>query len=402
LKLCYSRVMVDFVHLHTHTEFSLLDGLSKIEEMLEEAKKHGQKALAITDHGVMYGAVKFYNAANKAGIKPLIGMEGYLTTLAMTEKYPGSQKATYHQLLLAKNEKGYKNLMKLTTLAHLEGFYYRPRFDWPTLLKYHEGLIATSGCVQGIIPQSILENKDKEALEWCKKFLELFGADFYLELQRHQGVPELKQVNTKLLEFSRLLGIPVIATNDLHYVHKADAKAQDALLAIQTKTVLADKNRLSMISSPDYYLMSSNEMADLFSDYPEALKNTVKISESANVQIPVGGRILPHFPLPFGVTRPEIYLKQLAQMGLKKRFPQSDKPKNDRLNYELKIICDKGFATYFLIVQDFVNWAKQHGIRVGPGRGSVAGSLTAYALRITSIDPLEHNIPFERINGGNS
>ncbi|MCX6817175.1 MAG: DNA polymerase III subunit alpha, partial [Candidatus Beckwithbacteria bacterium] len=278
----------------------------------------------------------------------------------------------------------------------LEGFYYKPRFDFKTLQAHHEGLVVTSSCLQGIIPQMILEDKDNEALKYCRWFLEIFKNDFYLELQKHLHLPDLDKVNRKLIEFSRSLGIPLVATNDLHYVNQTDAKAQDALLAIQTKTMLADKDRLTMIDSPDFYLKSVAEMDELFPDYPEALKNSVKIAEKCNVTIPTGGRILPHFPLPSGYTSHEKYLKELAEKGLTKRFPKPEKLLTDRLNYELKIICDKGFATYFLIVQDFVNWAKANKIRVGPGRGSVAGSLVAYALRITSIDPILHNIPFER------
>ena len=388
--------MTDFVHLHVHTQYSLLDGLSKIDELLLKAKALKMKAMAITDHGVMYGAVKFHNAAKKLGIKPIIGMEGYLTTRDCHEKSPGAQKQTYHLVMLAKNFIGYQNLMRLTTYANLEGYYYKPRFDFPALEKYSEGLIVTTACVKGLIPQMILENNEKKALEYCRYFQKLFKDDFYLELQVHQGLPELKKINHKLVEFSHQLGIPLVATNDLHYVNQDDAKAQDALLAIQTKTVLSDKNRLSMINSPDYYLKSGEEMAQLFLEHPEAIANTVKIAAKCNLTIPTGKWILPSFVLPKGFTKSEKYLQALAQEGLIYRFSKITPQIQKRLDYELKIICDKGFATYFLIVQDFVNWAKQHHIRVGPGRGSVAGSLVAFALRITTIDPLEHNIPFER------
>ena len=388
--------MPDFVHLHCHTQYSLLDGLSNIDELLNKAKDLKMKAVAITDHGVMYGAVKFHNAAKALGIKPIIGMEGYLTTAKLEDRTPGTQKQTYHQLLLAKTQQGYKNLMQLTTIAHLEGFYYRPRFTWEIMAKYKAGLIATSSCLQGIIPQLILQGQISEALNQTKKFVELFGKDFYLELQKHQNLSELDLVNKTLIDFSRRLGIPLVATNDLHYVNPEDAKAQDALLAIQTKTVLTDKNRLTMIGSPDFYLKSGLEMAELFPDYPEALKNTLKIADACQVEIPTGKWILPDFPLPKNYTSTEKCLRDLAEAGMKRRFDPITPEQKQRLDYELKVICDKGFATYFLIVQDFVNWAKQHHIRVGPGRGSVAGSLTAYALRITSIDPLFHNIPFER------
>ncbi len=382
--------------MHCHTQYSLLDGLSNIEELLNKAKDLKMKAVAITDHGVMYGAVKFHNAAKAIGIKPIIGMEGYITTAKLDDRTPGTQKQTYHQLLLAKTQAGYKNLMQLTTIAHLEGFYYKPRLTFELLTKYKDGLIATSSCLQGMIPQLILQGQLQAALEETKKWLELFGKDFYLELQKHLNIPELDSVNKTLIDFSRRLGIPLVATNDLHYVNPEDAKAQDALLAIQTKTVLSDKNRLTMIGSPDFYLKSADEMAGLFPDYPEALKNSLKIADTCQVEIPTGKWILPHFPLPNNYSRSEKYLRDLAEAGLRRRFDPVTPEQKQRLDYELKVICDKGFATYFLIVQDFVNWAKINHIRVGPGRGSVAGSLTAYALRITSIDPLFHVIPFER------
>src|SRR3989344_822810 len=388
--------MADFVHLHVHSEYSLLDGLSDIDELIARAQALKMKSLALTDHGVMYGAVKFQNAAKKAGLKPIIGMEGYLTTADMADRSPGVNKKTFHQLLLARDITGYKNLMQLTTIAHLEGYYYRPRFDWDTLKKYSKGLIATSSCMQGIIPKCLRDGNEKEAKAWCKKFIEAFGEDFYLELQSHQGIPELKGLNQKILDLSRQLGIPVVATNDVHYVNAEDAKAQDALLAIQTKTVLSDENRLTMIGSPDYYLKSASEMADLFPETPDALENTLKIADKCNVEIPTGKWILPAFPLPSGFKKPEKYLTKLAQEGLKKRFTPIKKDVQKRLDYELDVINDKGFATYFLIVADFVNWAKKNHVRVGPGRGSVAGSLVAYALRVTSINPIEHNIPFER------
>jgi len=388
--------MVDFVHLHVHSEYSLLDGLSNIDDLIARAQEQKMKALAITDHGAMYGAVKFHNAAKAAGLKPIIGIEGYLTTADLEDKTPGIQKQTYHQLLLAKNMQGYKNLMKLTTIAHLQGHYYRPRFDFKTLEKYSKGLIAASGCLQGLIPQLILAGQEKQALEKCKYFLKLFQDDFYLELHKHPGIPELDKVNKALLKFSRQLGIPVIAANDVHYVKAEDAKAQDALLAIQTKTTLEDKDRLTMIDSPSFYLKSAVEMKQLFPDQPDALKNTLKIAEKCNLTIPTGKWILPSFPLPKNYKSSNKYLQDLANQGLKQRFSRITKAQQKRLDYELKVICSKGFATYFLIVQDFVNWAKKNKIRVGPGRGSVAGSLVAYALRITSIDPLEHNIPFER------
>ncbi|MDP4030671.1 MAG: PHP domain-containing protein, partial [Candidatus Beckwithbacteria bacterium] len=312
--------MPDFVHLHAHTQYSLLDGLSNIDELLRKAVALKMKAVAITDHGVMYGALKFHNAAKALGIKPIIGMEGYLTTAALDDRTPGVQKQTYHQLLLAKTQQGYKNLMQLTTLAHLQGFYYRPRITWDLLAKYKEGLVATSSCLQGIIPQLILQGQIQEALNQTKKFFELFGKDFYLELQKHIHLKELDLVNKTLIDFSRRLGIPVVATNDLHYVNPEDARAQDALLAIQTKTTLSDKNRLTMIGSPDFYLKSAEEMAHLFPDYPEALKNSLKIADACQVDISTGKWILPDFPLPKNYQSSEKYLRDLAEAGMKQRF----------------------------------------------------------------------------------
>ncbi len=388
--------MSSFVHLHVHSEFSLLDGLSHIDDLLKKTKKQKMKSVALTDHGVMYGAVKFYNAATKAGIKPIIGVEAYITPIDLEDKTPGIQKQTRHQLLLAKNQTGYQNLMRLTSLAHLKGYYYRPRIDFKALEKYKQGIIATSSCMQGVIPQLILHGQEKEALKQCKYFLNLFGKDFYIELQRHDGLTELDKINVTLLDFSRKLGIPIIATNDVHYVSKEDAKAQDALLAIQTKTTLADEKRMTMIDSPSYYLKSTEEMSQLFPDLPDALKNTLEVEEKCNLKIDTGNWILPDFPLPKGYTDTDKYFRDTSNQGLKKRFKNVTKEMQDRLDYELDIITKKGFATYFLIVADFVNWSKKNKIRVGPGRGSVAGSLVAYALRITSIDPIYHNIPFER------
>lgn len=386
---------MSFTHLHVHSEYSLLDGLSKIPDLVARAKELGMTSLAITDHGAMYGVVKFFLAAKDVGIKPIIGVEAYMASRTRFDKETTVDKEYRHQLLLAKNMVGYRNLMKLTTLAHLEGYYYKPRMDREILEKYHEGVIATSSCLQGEIPQLILGKRVDEAKATLEWYLKVFGEDFYLELQRHINIPELTVVNETLVKFSREYGVKLIATNDTHYVNKDDAEAQDALLAIQTKRMLADKDRLTMINSPDFYLKSESEMRELFSDYPEAIENTREIADRCEIDIPIGKWILPHFPLPDGET-PESALRELSAEGVRKRFERVTKEINDRMEYELNIICRKGFATYFLIVQDFVNWAKNQGIRVGPGRGSVAGSLVAYSLRITTINPLEHNIPFER------
>lgn len=382
-----------FTHLHVHTQFSLLDGLSHNDDLIALCKKHKMTSLAITDHGVMYGVLHFYNDLKKAGIKPIIGMEAYYTTGSRAEK--SLEHKTHHMLLLAKNNLGYKNLMKLTSFAHLEGFYYKPRIDWELLEKYHHGLIATSACLQGEIPSLIREGNLELAETRLRAYQKLFKDDYYIELQRHENVPELEPVNKQLIKFSRKLGIALIATNDVHYADKDDAKAQDALLAVQTRTTLDDKNRMSMIDSPSYYLKSPKEMADLFQDIPEAVDNTIKLAAKCNVTIKTGKMIFPNYPLPKGYTS-ENLLREMVKERRANRYKKPDKETQDRIKYELDVICSKGYASYFLIVQDFVNWAKEQGIRVGPGRGSAAGSIVSYILRITSLDPIQHNLPFER------
>lgn len=386
---------MSFVHLHVHSEYSLLDGLAKVPDLVNRAKDLGMDTLAITDHGVMYGAIKFYNAAIDAEIKPIIGVEAYLAQRTRFDKEPGLDKDYLHQLLLAKNYTGYKNLMKLTSLANLEGYYYKPRVDKQLIEQFKDGVIATSGCLQGLIPQLIVKKQIDEAKKNVKWYLDTFGDDFYIELQRHPNIPELDVVNEQLIKFSREFGIPLIATNDVHYVNADDAEAQDALLAVQTKKMLADKDRMTMIDSPDFYLKSPKEMENLYRDFPDALANTQLLAKKCGLEIPIGKWILPHYPLDQGES-PESALTKLTFEGLTKRFSDVSPEIKTRADYELGIICKKGFATYFLIVQDFVNWAKNQGIRVGPGRGSVAGSIVAFGLRITSVNPLEHNIPFER------
>ncbi|KPJ70629.1 hypothetical protein AMJ51_01425 [Microgenomates bacterium DG_75] len=386
--------MAKFTHLHVHSEYSLLDGLAKIDELLAKTLELGMDSIALTDHGVMYGVIKFYLKAKEFGIKPIIGMEAYVANRSRFDKQPKLGADQFHLLLLAKNEQGYKNLIQLTTKAHLEGFYYRPRIDMELLRKHAEGLIASTACMQGQIPQLILEKNEKKAQEKAKEFLEIFGKDFYLELMKNKE-PEQERVNQGLIKLSRKLGIPLVATNDVHYVDKDDAEAQDALLAVQTQKMIADKNRLTMIGSPTYYLRSQEEMAKLFKAVPEAIENTRKIKNKCNLEIELAKWHLPKFDVPEGYT-PNSYLKELVEDGLKKRYPNITDEIRKRVDYEFSVISSKGYATYFLIVQDFVNWAKQQKIRVGPGRGSVAGSIVSFALRITSIDPLYFQLPFER------
>ncbi len=382
-------------HLHTHSEYSLLDGLSKIDELLAKALELGMNSLALTDHGVLYGAHKFYLAAQEYGIKPIIGCETYMAARSRFDKQANLDTDRYHLVLLAKNENGYKNLMKLISLAHLEGFYYKPRIDMEILRQYAQGLIVLSACLEGEIPSLLLKGEEKKAEKKADEFQEIFGKDFYLEIQHHPKIPNQAKANEKLIKLSRKLGIPLVATNDVHYVNAADAEAQDALLAVQTQKLISDKNRMSMIESPDFYLKSQEEMINNFKDYPEAIRNTQVIADKCNLKIETGKWHLPKFDVPEGET-PETYLKKLVEVGLKKRYSKISEEIKKRVDYELSVIIGKGYATYFLIVQDFVNWAKQQGIRVGPGRGSVAGSVVSYALRITSIDPFFFQLPFER------
>lgn len=387
--------MGNFVHLHVHSEYSLLDGLAKIDKLLEKAKQNGMESLALTDHGAMYGAIKFYAAAKEKGIKPILGVEIYMAARSRFDKQANIDSDRYHLILLAKNNTGYKNLLKLVSAAHLEGFYYRPRIDMEILRENAEGLIATSACIEGEISQLLLKGEEEKAEQKAKEFLDIFGKDFYLEIQRHPKIKDQEVANQKIIKLSRKLGIPLVATNDIHYVEPDDAEAQDVLLAIQTQKKITDKDRLTMIDSPDFYFRSSKEMETLFKDYPESLKNTLKIAQQCQIDISFGNWILPNYPLPEGKTADE-YLKELVYERLKSRFSNPSEEIIKRIDYELEVINQKGFSTYFLIVQDLVNWAKSQGIRVGPGRGSAAGSLVSYVLRITSIDPIKHNLPFER------
>lgn len=398
LKIQYNVTMADFVHLHNHTEFSLLDGLSKIKNIPDYAKELGMKAVAITDHGNMYGTIKFYKACMDAGIKPIIGCEIYVAKRALTDKDASQDKDYNHLILLAENETGYKNLMKIVTISNLEGYYYKPRTDLELLKKYHEGLICLSACVNGYVSEPIMRNNDLETAEKrAIKLNEIFGeGNFFFELQRHIDVPPQENVNKNLIKLSKKLGIPVVATNDNHYTRKEDAEAQEILLCVQTQTTILDKNRkLSMVSSPDFYMKSSEEMEKLFIDIPEAIENSVKIAERCNLEIKLGKWIMPIFEVPEGMT-PEDYLRQQVEEGVKRRYKEVTPEIRERVDYELSVIIKKKYETYFLVVSDFVNWAKDHGIMVGPGRGSAAGSVVSYVLNITDVDPFFFNLPFER------
>ena len=389
--------MSKFVHLHNHSEFSLLDGLQKTKNMVAYAKELGMEALAITDHGNMYGTIKFYKACMDAGIKPIIGCEIYVAKRSLHDKEKDVDKNYNHLILLAENDQGYKNLMKIVTVANLEGYYYKPRTDLELLKKYHEGIICLSACVNGYVSEPIMHGDDAEGEKRALKLAEIFGPDhFYLEIQHHLDVPPQEPVNEKLIALSKKLGLPLVATNDNHYTRKDDAEAQEALLCIQTQSTLLDKNRkLSMVSSPDFYIKSAEEMEKLFIETPEAIENANKIAERCNVEIILGKWHMPVFEVPEGLT-PAEYLTQLVYEGAEIRYKTITEDIKERIEYELSIITKKKYETYFLVVSDFVNWAKDQGIAVGPGRGSAAGSVVAYTLRITDADPFFFNLPFER------
>jgi len=389
---------MSFVHLHTHSHYSLLDGLPKIDELINKALTYQMPALALTDHGVMYGVVEFYQKAKKAGLKPIVGVEAYLAPNGRLNKRARIDEKPYHLILLAKNNLGYRNLLKLTSLAHLEGYYYKPRVDWELLEKYHQGLICCTACLQGEVPRKIMNHELDRAKETIIKYQQLFGAgNFYLEMQHRQNIPEQNLVNQQLINFSKELNVPLIATNDIHYLNSEDDQVQDILICLQTKKKKDDLNRLSYLGE-DYSLLAPEVMAKNFAESPTAISNTLKIAESCDLVIELGKVYLPKFDLP-DKTNPNDYLKELCLTGTARRYPnETEKPADfkDRLAYELEIIEKTGYADYFLIVQDFINWAKNNGIVVGPGRGSAAGSLVSYLLNITNIDPLKYNLLFER------
>ncbi len=389
--------MADFVHLHNHSEYSLLDGLSKIKDMVRRAKELNMKAIAITDHGNMYGTINFYKTCLEEGIKPIIGAEIYISKRTRHDKEAGVDSDNNHLILLAQNLQGYKNLMKIISIAGLEGYYYKPRTDIELLREHHEGLICLSACVKGYVSEPLIANQDETAEKRAKVLSEIFGKDkFYLEIQKHIDVKDQDILNEKLIKMSEKLGIPLIATNDNHYIYNNDAEAQEALLCIQTQTTLDTPNRkLSMVSSPDFYIKSQEEMAGLFIQTPEAIENSVKIADMCNVEISLGKWIMPIFEVPGGKT-PAEYITEKVSEGLKQRYKKITPEMKQRIDYELSVILKKGYETYILIVADFVNWAKAQGITVGPGRGSNAGSIVSYALGISDVDPLFFKLPFER------
>lgn len=402
------------MHLHTHTEFSLLDGLSKIPKLVKAAKELGMESLAITDHGSMYGAIEFYKACIDAGIKPIIGCELYVAPRSHLSKEGKADTEPYHLTVLAKNYQGYLNLMKLVSISHLEGFYYKPRVDKELLKKYHEGLICLSGCPAGEFIRNLKAGDFSKGEAVAREYLEIFGeGNYYLELQNHsyrdilekgglddsvtrdlENMAQIQELTWEAAKsISKKTGIPPVATNDLHYIKKEDAKAQDALVCIQTGKTLEDFNRLRMIDTPDLYLKSSEEMAENFKEVPEAVYNTVKIAEKVDIEIPLGNPRFPIFEVPEGKNAFQ-YLKELTFERGKSRMEMSEE-RVERLNYELSVIEKKKYATYFLVVQDFITWANKQGI-ITNTRGSAAGSLVLFALGVTNIDPIHYKIPFER------
>ncbi|NLT74509.1 MAG: DNA polymerase III subunit alpha [Chloroflexi bacterium] len=388
--------MGSFVHLHVHSEYSLLDGLARLPDLCRRARDLGMPALALTDHGQMYGTIRFHHAAQSAGIKPIFGCEVYQARRRLFQKEARLDGRSYHLVLLAANATGYQNLLKLVTVANLEGFYYRPRIDRELLAEHSEGLICLSGCLSGQISSLVREGQLDQARETMEWFKDLFGRDrYFVELQRHAGVPELDAINVQLVELARQVGLRCVATNDVHYTMREDASAQDLLLAMQTNTTVSDPERMRM-GSDDYYLMSAEEMSTVMAAYPEAVENTLLVAEQCDFDPGFQGYHLPKFEVPEACTA-ETYLRNLCLEGLKRRYSDITPDIQARLDYELGVIHDMGFDEYFLINEDLVRWAKQEAkMLVGPGRGSGASSLVAYALGITDIEPLSLGLIFER------
>ena len=385
----------DFVHLHVHSQYSLLDGAIRFEDLFERARQFHMDALALTDHGNMFGVIEFYQKAIQHGIKPIVGCEAYVAPTDRHERKPGSDKP-YHLTLLAKNRTGYHNLVQLVSLAHLEGFYYKPRVDKELLSRYQEGLFALSGCMKGEIASCILNDRMDRALDAAREYRQIFGERFFLEIQKNK-VEGQELINQKIAEIGEKLDIPLVVTNDCHYLRREDARAHEVLLCIQTGKTLNDTDRMRF-SSDEFYFKSPDEMEALFAEYPDALANTRRIAEQCNLEMRFGEYEFPRFSPPEGKSL-DSYLEELSRTGLQGRLRHIAEPHDKywtRLEKELEMIRSMGFAGYFLIVADFINFAKGRGIPVGPGRGSAAGSLVAFALRVTDIDPIRYGLLFER------
>ena len=385
---------MSFVHLHVHSEYSLLDGACRINGMMDRVKELGQTAIAITDHGVMYGCIDFYKAAKAAGIKPIIGCEVYVTRRLMSDRVHGIDNDPYHLVLLCKDRKGYENLCLLVSEAFINGFYGKPRVDIPLLEKYHEGLIATSACLAGAVPQYLLNEEYEPAKEYALRMAEIFGPDnFYLELQDH-GMEEQRAVNQGVMRIARETGLPLIVSNDAHYLRKEDARMQDVLMCIQMGKTVDDPNRMKF-QSDEFYLKSEEELRQLFPNMDEAFENTCKIADRCNLEFVFNEYHLPSFPVPEGYTNDE-YFRHLCMEGFQERYPAAPADYMERLEYEIGVISRMGYVNYYLIVWDFIRYAKENGIPVGPGRGSGAASIVAYCLHITEVDPMKYALIFER------
>ena len=389
--------MSKLIPIHLHTEFSLLDGMIRVSELVNYAKENELPAIAITDHGVMYSAIEFYEKAKEAGINPLIGCEFYVHDGDIHQK-DNTHNPCYHLVIIAKNSQGYKNLIKLVSTAWCEGFYYKPRINFELLKQYHEGLICSSACLGGEVLKHLANGEYEKAKDTAKRYQDLFGEDYYIELQDH-GLEEQKRTNPLLIKLAKELGIKMIITNDSHYLKKEDADAQDSLLCLQTNADKSDPNRFHFPNN-EFYVKSKEEMRQAFSwmddaTFEECVKNTEEIANKCDIEIELGNAPLPHYDVPEGYTN-ETYLEKIVMDGLKKRYGEINEELKERVNYELGVICKMGFAAYFLITWDFIHYANTHGIPAGPGRGSAAGSVVAYALEITDLDPIRHHLLFER------
>ncbi len=386
---------MEFVHLHVHSEYSLLDSMCRIKDLVEKAVELGMPALALTDHGVLSGAVKFYQEAREAGLKPILGCELYVTTGSRFDRAPGKGERAYHLVALAEDLRGWKNLVKLVNRAHTEGFYYKPRVDYELLERFSDGLIALSACESGEIQKRLSVGDQRGALEAAGRLSEIFRGRFYIELQDHR-LERNRELIRKQLALARELSLPVVATVDVHYISPSDREAHRVLINIQRGKKLSDADARSF-EGEDYHFLTADEVWRKFSEVPEALRNTVEIAERCELELPLGKRLLPHFPVPEGFASPQEYLEHLAWEGARERFGEPLPPEvEERLRYELSVIGRMDLASYFLIVQDFVRYAREKGIPVGPGRGSAAGSLVTYCLGITQVDPLKYGLIFER------
>jgi DNA polymerase III subunit alpha len=387
--------MAKFVHLHTHSHYSLLDGLSKIDALVSRVKELGMDTVALTDHGVLYGAVEFYKKAKKEGIKPILGIETYVAPKSRESREAGERY--YHLILLAETDQGWKNLIKLSTRAHLEGYYYKPRIDKEILREHHEGIIALSACLGGEVAQALLAGNTEEAKRIALEYQEIMGkGNYFLEIQKHPHIPDSEKIEAALIQLSKDTGIPLVATQDSHYLRPEDAEYQDVLLAVQTGNVITDKDRMTM-KEEDFSITSPEDAEKIFAAMPGAVENAVAIGARCNVTLELGVTHLPDFAKPDGKSANE-YLRELATAGLNDRFTKAEQTPEvmERFEYEIGVIEKTGFADYFLIVQDLIIWAKTHGIAVGPGRGSAAGSLISYSLKITDLNPLNYDLLFER------